>query len=92
MSTIEAPARSERYNASCIVDRHVESGLGAKAAFVAPDATLTYAELRAQVDRAGHLLRSLGVGREQRVLIVLDDTTAFPVLTGPCGSARSRCP
>ena len=27
----------------------------------------------------GHLLRELGVRREQRILLVLDDTTAFPV-------------
>ena len=42
------------------------------------------ADLRAscarQVNRAGHLLRALGVAREQRVLLVLDDTTAFPIL------------
>lgn len=68
------------YNASSIVDRQVEAGRGGKPAFVAPDATLTYDELRRQVNRAGGLLRELGVGREQRVLLVLDDTTAFPTL------------
>ena len=85
MSTVDvtaavAPSRPERYNASCIVDRHADSPRADKAAFVASDATLTYRELRAQVNRAGHLLRSLGVAREQRVLLVLDDTTAFPIL------------
>ena len=48
-------------------------------AYLAPDATLTYEELRRQVNRMGHLLRELGVRREQRVLLVLDDTTAFPI-------------
>ena len=67
------------YNASLIVDRQVEAGREDKPAFVAPDATLTYGELRRQVNRMGHLLRSLGVGREHRVLLVLDDTTAFPL-------------
>ena len=67
------------YNASLIVDRQVEAGRGDKPAFVAPDATLTYDALRRQVNRMGNLLRSLGVGREQRVLLVLDDTTAFPL-------------
>jgi benzoate-CoA ligase len=72
--------RETRYNASCIVDRHVEGGRADKPAFVAGDATLTYAELRRQVNRAGHLLRQLGIGREHRVLLVLDDTTAFPIM------------
>jgi benzoate-CoA ligase family protein len=67
------------YNASQIVDRQVEAGRADKPAFVAADATLTYEELRRQVNRMGHFLRGLGVGREHRVLLVLDDTTVFPV-------------
>ena len=47
---------------------------------MADDATLTYDELRRQVNRAGQLLRELGVRREQRVLLVLDDTTVFPTV------------
>ena len=70
---------SERYNASRIVDRRVESGRGDKPAFIAADATLSYEDLRRQVNRAGHLLRELGIAREHRVLLVLDDTTAFPI-------------
>ncbi|MDQ5831927.1 MAG: AMP-binding protein, partial [Actinomycetota bacterium] len=68
------------YNASQIVDRHVESGRADKTAFIAADANLTYEQLRKQVNRAGGLLKELGVGREHRVLLVLDDTTAFPIL------------
>ena len=68
------------HNASQIVDRHVESGRADKTAFIAADATLTYQQLREQVNRAGALFKELGVGREQRVLLVLDDTTAFPIL------------
>jgi benzoate-CoA ligase family protein len=70
----------DRYNTSSIVDDRVEAGSGEKPAFIAADATLTYEDLRRQVNRAGRLLRELGVGREQRVLLVLDDTTAFPVV------------
>jgi benzoate-CoA ligase family protein len=66
------------YNASRIVDRQVEAGRADKPAFVAPDATLTYEELRRRMNRMGNLLRGLGVGREHRVLLVLDDTTVFP--------------
>ena len=68
------------YNASSIVDRHVETGRADKPAFIAHDATLSYEQLRKQVNRAGGLLRELGVAREHRVLMVLDDTTAFPAL------------
>ncbi|MDQ1513836.1 MAG: hypothetical protein QOC59_1678, partial [Microbacteriaceae bacterium] len=66
-------------NISLLVDRNVDAGRGAKAAYIAPDATLTYEELRRQVNRMGGVLRELGVRREDRVLMVLDDTTAFPI-------------
>jgi benzoate-CoA ligase family protein len=70
----------ERTNVSEVVTRQVSAGRGDATAFVALDATLTYDELRRQVNRAGHLLRELGVRREQRVLLVLDDTTVFPIV------------
>ena len=69
----------ETTNVSDIVARQVSAGRGEATAFIADDATLTYDELRRQVNRAGHLLRELGVRREQRVLLVLDDTTVFPI-------------
>src|SRR5579864_1606627 len=71
---------AERYNASSIIDRALESADASKPAFVAADATLTYGELHRQVCRAGRLLRELGLRREDRVLLVLDDTTVFPVV------------
>jgi benzoate-CoA ligase len=69
---------TDRWNASSIVDRHDERAT--KLAYVDADGTLTYAQLRQQVNRAGHLLRELGVRREHRVLLVLDDSVAFPVM------------
>jgi len=69
----------DRCNASCLVERNVDAGRGAKTAYSAPDGELTYEQLRRQVNRMGRLLRELGVRREQRVLLVLDDTTAFPI-------------
>ena len=68
----------ERHNASSIIDRRADAP--DKPAFIAADATLSYGDLRRQVCRAGGLLRELGVGREQRVLLVLDDTTVFPIV------------
>ena len=72
--------QGERLNASSIVDRALDRTQPSKPAFVASDATLSYGELYQQVCRAGHLLRELGVRREDRVLLVLDDTTAFPIV------------
>ncbi|MFZ1926833.1 MAG: benzoate-CoA ligase family protein, partial [Solirubrobacteraceae bacterium] len=72
-------SRSDRCNASLLVDGNVESGRGAKVAYVTSSESLTYEQLLKQVNRMGHLLRQLGVRREQRVLLVLDDTTLFPI-------------
>jgi benzoate-CoA ligase family protein len=78
---MDQPAHTtESCNVSDLVSRQVEVGRGRARAIVADDATLTYDELRRQVNRAGRLLRELGVRREQRVLLVLDDTTAFPIM------------
>jgi benzoate-CoA ligase family protein len=69
-----------RYNASAIVERQVDAGRGASLAYVAADATLTYEQLRREINRAAGLLQELGVRREQRILLVLDDTTVFPIV------------
>ena len=68
-----------RSNASVMVDRAIEAGHGAKAAYVSREGSLSYEELMRQVNRMGHLLRELGVRREERVLLVLDNTTSFPI-------------
>jgi benzoate-CoA ligase len=44
------------------------------------DKTLTYGQLHEQSNRVGNVLRGLGVEPEQRVLLLLLDTLAFP----PC--------
>ena len=68
------------YNVSNLVERQVAAGRGEVPAIVAEDAALSYDELRRQVNRAGNLLRELGVHREQRVLLILDDTSVFPTV------------
>jgi benzoate-CoA ligase family protein len=69
----------ERYNASLILDENLAAGRGDKLAIRTADGEeVTYAELAARAARVGHLLRDLGVQPEQRVLLVLDDTPAFP--------------
>jgi benzoate-CoA ligase family protein len=70
----------EWYNASVIVDRNLETGRGEKAAIFCGDDKVTYGELARRINRSGHALKKeLGVGREDRVLLVLDDTPSFPV-------------
>jgi benzoate-CoA ligase family protein len=74
---VEVP---ERFNAGTLVDRNLEAGRGAKVAVRCAGEELTYAQLHDRVCRAGSALRALGVGREDRVLMILDDTPAFPAL------------
>jgi benzoate-CoA ligase family protein len=73
------PARlPERLNAaSLFVDRHLAEGRGRAPAFRFEGRFVSYAELAAAANRAGHALRALGVDVEQRVLLVLHDTPAF---------------
>lgn len=70
-----------RYNAaSHFVDRHIAEGRGDKIAFIDDKGRYSYAELASRVNRAGNLLRSLGVQPEQRVLLALLDGIDFPAL------------
>jgi benzoate-CoA ligase len=70
---------AERYNASLILDQNLAAGRGDKLAIRTPEGEdLTYTQLAERVARVGNLLKALGVQPEQRVLLVLDDTPAFP--------------
>jgi benzoate-CoA ligase family protein len=66
-------------NVSTVVDANLEAGCGAKPALITADnRSLTYGELHRAVNRVAARLRDLGLRREERVLVVLDDTPAFP--------------
>jgi benzoate-CoA ligase len=67
-------------NSGTLVDRNLEAGRGAKVAVRCAGAELTYAQLHDRICRAGNALRELGVRREDRVLMILDDTFAFPTV------------
>jgi 4-hydroxybenzoate-CoA ligase len=68
------------YNAAAdMVDRHVDVGRAAKAAFIDPNETLSYGELSARSNRMANLLATYGVARESRVALLLLDTVDFPV-------------
>ncbi len=69
----------ERYNASTLLDENIAAGRAAKIAIYSGDEQISHGDLFSRVCRMGNALRALGVGREQRVLLCLDDTPAFPV-------------
>jgi benzoate-CoA ligase family protein len=70
----------ERVHFGEIADRQVSAGLGDKLAYIAGEDRLTYEQLRCAVNRAANLLRSLGTRREDRILLILDDTIVFPIM------------
>src|SRR3954471_9767525 len=67
----------ERFNAGTLVDRNLDAGRGAKVAIRCAGEELTYAQLHERICAAGAALRDRGVGREDRVLMILDDSPTF---------------
>jgi len=69
----------ERYNAAALIDANLAAGRGAKTAICFGDERITYDDLHRRVCRMGRALHAIGVAREHRVMLILDDTPAFPV-------------
>jgi benzoate-CoA ligase family protein len=67
----------ERRNASTLLDRVLEAGRADEIALLTEEGLVTYGELGRMVAAVGSYLNGLGVQREQRVLMVLDDSAAF---------------
>lgn len=66
-------------NASLLLDRWLDAGRGdATAIITADDERVSARELYLRMCRVASGLRALGIQREQRVLLVLDDTPVFP--------------
>jgi benzoate-CoA ligase family protein len=67
------------YNfADDILKRNLDAGRAGKLAYIDPRARFTYGELAERVERFGHVLRALGVRREERILLCLLDTIDWP--------------
>jgi len=77
MGETEIPAR---YNASELLFGQVERGRGAAVAIRCEGRTVTYGELATLATEAGAGLRSLGLSRGDRVLLVLLDTPELPAV------------
>jgi benzoate-CoA ligase family protein len=74
-----ADAIPRDYNfAADILKRNLAAGRGGKAAYIDHRGSYTYSELADRVERFGHVLRSLGLRREERILICLADTIDWP--------------
>jgi benzoate-CoA ligase family protein len=74
-----APDHPSSYNlAAHFVDRHVE-GRGECPAIRCDGRVWTFRQVFEAVNRAGNLLRGLGVDEEQRVLIALPDSAEFAI-------------
>ena len=69
---------AERVNVSRMLDANLDAGRADKPAITGAEGTLTYGDLARLTARTASLLRELGVAREHRVLMVLDDSPVFP--------------
>ena len=68
-----------RYNASTLLDANLAAGRGARTAIYFGDERISYEVLHAHVCAMGWTLHEFGIARENRVLLILGDTPAFPV-------------
>jgi 4-hydroxybenzoate-CoA ligase len=64
---------------TALLDRHVASGRADHPAFIDPAGTLTYGALARRTRRMANLLADLGLRREERIAMIMLDTTDFPV-------------
>lgn len=70
----------EFYNSSDVLFENVAKGRGARLAIIGPRGQRTYAQLCPEAARWGQALLSLGLTRGERVLLLLDDTPAYPAV------------
>src|SRR5437879_6449433 len=70
-------AAPDRVNASILLDRNLEAGREGKIALITADGDVRYGELARLVAGVAAYLRETGITREQRVLMILDDSPAF---------------
>ncbi len=76
---VSADASLRDYNfAADILKRNLDAGRAGKLAYIDQRQGWTYGELAERVERFGHVLRSLGIRREERVLLCLLDTIDWP--------------
>ena len=70
----------DRLNASTLLDANLEAGRADAPALLTADGTITYRELAGLTGAVASYLTMLDVEREQRILMILDDSPAFPAV------------
>src|SRR6478672_595805 len=75
--TIERIPRDYNFAAD-VLERNLAAGRADKAAFIDPRGSWTYGALADRVARFGHVLRSLGMRQEERIMLALLDTIDWP--------------
>src|SRR5437660_6043866 len=76
-AAIDAIPRSYNFAAD-IIERNLRAGRADKPVYIDPRGVWGYGQLADRVDRFGHVLRSAGINREQRILLALLDTIDWP--------------
>src|SRR6202041_2028483 len=72
---------SGAYNAvTYLLDRNIDEGRAEKLAYTDTVSELPYGDLQKQSCRVANMLRRLGVRREERVAMIMLDTTDFPAV------------
>ncbi len=69
---------AERLNASTLLDANLEAGRAEKPALLTVDGPVTYRDLAGLTAAVASYLTMLDIEREQRILMILDDSPAFP--------------
>src|SRR5208282_6513239 len=77
-SAAEAAIPRDYNFAADILKRNLDAGRAGKLAYIDQRQGWTYGELAERAERFGHVLRSLGIRREERILLCLLDTIDWP--------------
>src|SRR5262245_29220532 len=77
VAAIDAIPRAYNFTAD-IIGRNIKAGRANKPVYIDPLGTWTYAQLADRVERFGRVLRSLGIRREERIMLALTDTIDWP--------------
>jgi benzoate-CoA ligase family protein len=71
---------AERLNASTLLDANLDAGRAEQPALLTADGVVSYGELAGLTAAVASYLTMLGIEREQRILMILDDSPAFPAV------------
>src|SRR5262245_1462222 len=80
LAGVATPTAAGTNNASALLDANLAAGRAAKTAISCGREQVTYGELYAHACGVGSMLRELGLGVGDRVLLVMDDCADFPAV------------